>query len=191
MKPSTKNYYNAPSVLVKSLEAIENFQSAHKLFLKKNTEDSRKSMAQSLQTVKTLQDELSAPDESADQIRVAFLRQVMTLEQNIESIHKDGLYPDLYRDSESCFRLLKDILDSFKISLLSKGESYPFVELSTSSNEWKDHGVVAFCRDVKNNLNPIKFRSLWDALQCYEKNKTQLTYTFEILSITGNLGKQQ
>lgn len=190
MKPSTKNYYNAPSVLVKSLEAIENFQSAHKLFLKKNTEDSRKSMAQSLQTVKILQDELSVPDESADQIRLAFLRQVMTLEQNIESIHKDGLYPDLYRDSESCFRLLKDILDSFKISLLSKGESYPFIELSTSSNEWKDHGVVAFCRDVKNNLNPIKFRSLWDALQCYEKNKTQLTYTFEILSITGNLGKK-
>ena len=191
MKPSTKNYYNAPSVLVKSLEAIENFQSAHKLFLKKNTEDSRKSMAQSLQTVKILQDELSVPDESADQIRLAFLRQVMTLEQNIESIHKDGLYPDLYRDSESCFRLLKDILDSFKISLLSKGESYPCIELSTSSNEWKDHGVVAFCRDVKNNLNPIKFRSLWDALQCYEKNKTQLTYTFEILSITGNLGKKE
>jgi hypothetical protein len=191
MKPSTKNYYNAPSVLVKSLEAIENFQSAHKLFLKKNTEDSRKSMAQSLQTVKTLQDELSVPDESADQIRLAFLKQVTTLEQNIENIHKDGLYPDLYRDSESCFRLLKDILDSFKISLLSKGESYPFIELSTSSNEWKDHGVVAFCRDVKNNLKPIKFKSLWDALQCYEKNKTQLTYTFEILSITGNLGKQQ
>lgn len=191
MKPSTKNYYNAPSVLVKSLEAIENFQSAHKLFLKKNTEDSRKSMAQSLQTVKILQDELSIPDESADQIRIAFLKQVITLEQNIESIHQNGLFPDLYRDSESCFRLLKDILDTFKISLLSKGESYPFVELSTSSNEWKDHGVVAFCRDVKNNLNPIKFRNLWDALQCYEKNKTQLTYTFEILSITGNLGKQQ
>jgi len=190
MKPSIKNYYNAPSVLVKSLEAIESFQSAHKVFLKKNTEDSRKSMAQSLQTVKQLQDELSAPDESADDIRVAFLKQVIALEQNIDDIHKDGLYADLYRDSESSFRLLKDILDSFKISLLSKGESYPFVELSTSNNEWKDHGVVAFCRDVKNNLNPIKFKSLWDALQCYEKNKTQLTYTFEILSITGNLGKQ-
>lgn len=190
MKPSIKNYYNAPSVLIKSLEAIEGFQSAHKVFLEKNTEDSRKSMAQSLQTVKELQDELSAPDEYADDIRVAFLKQVMALEQNIDEIHKDGLYPDLYRDSESSFRLLKDILDSFKISLLSKGESYPFVELSTSNNEWKDHGVIAFCRDVKNNLKPIKFRSLWDALQCYEKNKTQLTYTFEILSITGNLGKQ-
>ncbi|KIO76534.1 hypothetical protein TH53_14325 [Pedobacter lusitanus] len=190
MKPSTKNYYNTPSVLVKSLEAIENFQAAHKLFLKKKTEDSRKSMAHSLQTVKTLQNELSIPDESADQIRIAFLKQVITLEQNIENIHKDGLYPDLYRDSESSFRLLKDILDSFKISLLSKGESHPFIELSTSNNEWKDHGVIAFCRDVKNNLNPIRFKSLWDALQCYEKNKTQLTYTFEILSITGNLGKQ-
>ncbi|QNK61934.1 hypothetical protein H7F33_15415 [Pedobacter sp. PAMC26386] len=190
MKPSTKNYYNAPSVLVKSLEAIENFQSAHKLFLKKNTEDSRKSMAQSLQMVKALQNELSIPDESADQIRVAFLKQVTTLEQNIESIHKDGLYPDLYRDSESNFRLLKDILDGFRISLLSNGESYPFIELSTSNNEWKDHGVIAFCRDVKNSLKPTKFNSLWDALQCYEKNKTQLTYTFEILSLTGNLGKQ-
>jgi len=190
MKPSIKNYYNAPSVLVKSLEAIENFQSAHKTFLKRNNEESKKSMAQSLQIVKTLQDELSVPDESADQIRLAFLKQVTVLEQNIENIHLEGLFPDLYRDSESCFRLLQDILDGFKISLLSKGESYPFIELSTSDNEWKDHGVVAFCRDVKNNLSPAKFRSLWDALQCYEKNKTQLTYTFEILSLTGNLGKQ-
>jgi hypothetical protein len=74
--------------------------------------------------------------------------------------------------------------------LLSKGDAFPFIELSTSENAWKDYGVVAFCRDVTNNLKTSRFESLWDALQCYEKNKTQLTYTFEILSLTGNLGKQ-
>jgi len=172
-----------------SLEAIERFQSAHKLYLKTDTEESRKTMANALQTVKLLQVDLSVPDESADRIRLAFLRQVTALEEKIEAIHVDDLFPDLYRDSETPFRLLTDILDSFKISLLSKGESYPYIELSSSSNEWKDHGVVAFCRDVKNNLKESKFISLWDALQTYQRNKTQLSYTFEILSMTGNLGK--
>ena len=105
------------------------------------------------------------------------------------NIPMNDLYPDLYRDSETPFRLLTDILDTFKISLLSKGESNPLIELSTSTNEWKDYGVIAFCKDVKNFLNMSKFNNLWDALQCYEKNKSQLTYTFEILSLTGNLGK--
>ena len=191
MKPSIKNYFNAPSLLMTSLEAIERFQSAHKLYLKKDNEESRKSMAQALQAVKLLQVELSVPDESADKIRLAFLKQVATLEENINIIHLDDLFPDLYRDSETPFRLLTDILETFKISLLSKGESHPYIELSTSSNEWKDHGVIAFCRDVKNNLKEIKFNSLWDALQTYQKNKTQLSYTFEILSMTGNLGKHQ
>lgn len=190
MKPTRKNYFNAPSVLVSSLEAIEKFQVAHKTYLKKDSEDARKEMAQSLQTVKLLQDELSAPDEVADNIRVAFMKQVIALEKSIKGIHDIGLYPDLYRDSETPFRLLNDILGTFKISLLSTGDSYPFIELSTSDNEWKDYGVVAFCRDVKNHLKTTRFASLWDALQCYEKNKTQLTYTFEILSLTGNLGKQ-
>lgn len=189
MKPTIKNYFNTPSLLMSSLEAIERFQSAHKNYLKTDNEESKKSMAQSLQTVKLLQGELSVPDESADKIRIAFIKQVKTLEDNINKMHLDGLYPDLYRDSESNFRLLIDILDSFKISLVSKGESCPFVELSSSSNEWKDHGVTAFCRDVKNALEPSKFNNLWDALQCFQKNKTQLTYTFEILSLTGNLGK--
>ncbi len=189
MKPLIKNYFNAPSLLMSSLEAIERFQLAHKNYLKADNEESRKSMAQALQTVKLLQTELSTPDPSADKIRLAFIQQVTTLEANIDHIHLDGLYPDLYRDSESNFRLLIDILDSFKITLLSKGESVPFVELSSSSNEWKDHGVVAFCRDVRNHLQPSKFNSLWDALQCFQKNKSQLTYTFEILSLTGNLGK--
>lgn len=189
MKP-VKNYFNAPSILMSSLEAIESFQSAHKSYLKKETEESRQSMAQSLQTVKLLQTDLSLPDPSADNIRIAFLKQVESLERKIDEIHKDGMYPDLFRDSESCFRLMTDILHSFKVSLLSKGESFPLIELSSSSNEWKDHGVTAFCRDVKNNLNTTEFNNLWEALQCYEKNKTQLTYTFEILSLTGNLGKQ-
>lgn len=189
MKPLIKNYFNAPSLLMTSLEAIERFQSAHKLYLKTDNEESRKSMAQALQAVKLLQGELSVPDESADSIRVAFLKQVEMLEENINAIHVNDLFPDLYRDSETPFRLLTDILDSFKISLLSKGESYPCIELSSSSNEWKDHGVIAFCRDVKNNLQEVKFNSLWDALQTYQKNKTQLSYTFEILSMTGNLGK--
>lgn len=189
MKPSVKNYFNAPSLLMKSLEAIERFQSAHKHYLKTDNEDSRKSMAQTLQTVKVLQTELSVPDEEADNVRIAFLKQVTVLEQNINTIHLKDLYPDLYRDSETPFRLLTDILDTFKISLLSKGESYPFIELSSSSNEWKDHGVIAFCRDVKNHLMETKFNNLWDALQTYQKNKTQLSYTFEILSMTGNLGK--
>jgi hypothetical protein len=191
MKPSIKNYFNAPSLLMTSLEAIERFQSAHKLYLKTNTEESRQSMATALKAVKLLQTDLSAPDESADKIRIAFLKQVTVLEEKIDAIHLDDLFPDLYRDSETPFRLLTDILDSFKISLLSKGESYPYIELSTSSNEWKDHGVIAFCRDVKNNLQENKFASLWDALQTYQKNKTQLSYTFEILSMTGNLGKHQ
>jgi len=190
MKPARKNYFNAPSMLVSSIEAIEKFQIAHKTYLKKDSEEARKEMAQSLQTVKLLQDELSVPDEQADNIRIAFMKQVIALEKSIKDIHDKGLYPDLYRDSETSFRLLTDILGIFKISLLSKGDSCPFIELSTSSNEWKDYGVVAFCRDVKNNLKSIRFESLWDALQCYEKNKTQLTYTFEILSLTGNLGKQ-
>jgi hypothetical protein len=191
MKPSIKNYFNAPSLLMTSLEAIERFQSAHKLFLKTNTEESRQSMATALKAVKLLQVDLSVPDESADKIRVAFLKQVRALEEKIDAIHLDDLYPDLYRDSETPFRLLTDILDSFKISLLSKGESHPYIELSSSSNEWKDHGVTAFCRDVRNNLQESKFASLWDALQTYQKNKTQLSYTFEILSMTGNLGKHQ
>lgn len=172
-----------------SLEAIERFQSAHKHYLETDTEESRKSMAQTLQTVNMLQAELSTPNEDADKIRLAFIKQVTALEENINNIHLDELYPDLYRDSETPFRLLTDILDSFKISLLSKGESYPFIELSTSSNEWKDYGVIAFCRDVKNNLKDVRFKHLWDALQTYQRNKTQLSYTFEILSITGNLGK--
>ncbi|MET1053959.1 MAG: hypothetical protein ABWY16_01515 [Pedobacter sp.] len=191
MKPSIKNYFNAPSLLMTSLQAIEHFQSAHKLYLKTDNEESRKSMAKALQAVKLLQVELSVPDETADRIRVAFLNQVTVLEEKIEAIHLDDLFPDLYRDSETPFRLLTDILDSFKISLLSKGEAHPYIELSSSSNEWKDHGVVAFCRDVKNNLKESKFNSLWDALQTYQKNKTQLSYTFEILSMTGNLGKHQ
>jgi len=189
MKPTIKNYFNTPSLLTSSLEAIERFQSAHKNYLKADNEESKKSMVQALHTVKLLEAELSVPDDSADKIRLAFLAQVTALEENIDHIHTEGLFPDLYRDSESNFRLLIDILDSFKISLLSKGESYPFVELSSSSNEWKDYGVVAFCRDVKNNLGPTKFKNLWDAIQCYQKNKTQLSYTFEILSLTGNLGK--
>lgn len=189
MKTSIKNYFNAPSVLMTSLDAIERFQSAHKSYLKADSEESRKEMAQALQTVKLLQTDLSAPDDDAEKIRLAFLKQVEALEQNINMIHKDDLYPDLYRDSETPFRLLTDILDTFKISLISKGSSTPLIELSTSSNEWKDHSVIAFCRDVKNNLNQAKFKSLWDALQCYQKNKTQLTYTFEILSMTGNLGR--
>lgn len=189
MKP-IKNYFNAPSILMSSLEAIESFQSAHKNYLKKETEEARKTMAQSLQTVKLLQTELSLPDTSADNVRLAFLKQVDNLQEKIDALHKQGMYPDLYRDSESCFRLMTDILHNFKIALLSKGESYPLIELSSSTNEWKDHGVTAFCRDVKNNLKTVQFNSLWDALQCYEKNKTQLTYTFEILSLTGNLGKQ-
>jgi len=189
MNPSIKNYFNAPSLLMTSLEAIERFQSAHKVYLKTDNEESRTSMAKALQTVKLLQTELSAPDESADKIRIAFLKQVTSLEEKIEAIHLDDLFPDLYRDSETPFRLLTDILDCFKISLISKGESCPYIELSSSSNEWKDHGVTAFCRDVKNNLQEIKFSSLWDALQTYQKNKTQLSYTFEILSMTGNLGK--
>jgi hypothetical protein len=189
MKPLLKDYYNASPLLMKSLEAIERFQSAHKHYLKTDNEESRKSMSLTLQWVKELQKELSVPDEAADNIRVAFLKQVTTLEQNINKIHLNDLYPDLYRDSETPFRLLTDILESFKISLLSKGEASPFIELSTSSNEWKDHGVLAFCRDVKNNLKKTKFNNLWDALQTYQKNKTQLSYTFEILSMTGNLGK--
>lgn len=191
MKPPIKNYFNAPSLLMKSLEAIDSFQSAHKDHLKTDTNESRRFMVQTLQTIKNLQPELSIPDETADKIRIAFLKQVTVLEENINNIHKEELYPDLYRDSETPFRLLTDILDTFKLSLLSKGDSYPFIELSTSNNEWKDHGVVAFCRDVKNNLNKTKFNSLWDALQVYQKNKTQLSYTFEILSMTGNLGKHE
>ncbi|SDZ96367.1 hypothetical protein SAMN05443550_101555 [Pedobacter hartonius] len=189
MKPSIKNYFNVPSLLMTSLEAIERFQSAHKLYLKTDDEESRNSMAQALQAVKLLQKDLSVPDESADKIRIAFLKQVIALEEKINTIHLDDLFPDLYRDSETPFRLLTDIIESFKITLLSKGESHPFIELSTSSNEWKDHGVIAFCRDVKNSLQDVKFKSLWDALQTYQKNKTQLSYTFEILSMTGNLGK--
>jgi hypothetical protein len=189
MRPSINNYFNTPSLLVTSLEAIERFQLAHKQYLKTDTEEARKAMAAALQTVKVLQTELSLPDESADKIRVAFLKQVTVLEENINKIHLDDMYPDLYRDSETPFRLLTDILESFKIALLSKGESHPYIELSTSSNEWKDHGVIAFCRDVKNNLTEARFKSLWDALQTYQKNKTQLSYTFEILSMTGNLGK--
>lgn len=189
MKP-IKNYFNAPSILVSGLEAIESFQSAHKSYLKKETEETRQSMAQSLQTVKLLQTDLSLPDQSADQIRHAFLKQVDSLEKKIDEIHQEGLYPDLFRDSESAFRLLTDILQSFKIALLSRGEASPLIELSSSTNEWKDHGLSAFCRDVRNNLKTTPFNSLWDALQCYEKNKTQLTYTFEILALTGNLGKQ-
>ena len=188
MKPPNNNY-NTPSLLLTSLEAIERFQAAHKTYLKANNEESKKIMAQALQTVKLLQRDLSIPDESAEKIRLGFLKQVEALEQNINVIHRNELYPDLYRDSESPFRLLTDILDTFKISLLSKGESNPLIELSTSTNEWKDHGVIAFCRDVKKFLNTSKFNNLWDALQCYEKNKSQLTYTFEILSMTGNLGK--
>jgi hypothetical protein len=190
MKPIPKNYFNAPSVLVSSLEAIERFQEAHKTYLKLDSEEAREDMAKALQTVKILQEDLAVPDEKADNIRVGFLKQVNALESNIKTIHDDGLYPDLYRDSETPFRLLNDILDNFKISLLSKGDAFPFIELSTSENAWKDYGVVAFCRDVTNNLKTSRFESLWDALQCYEKNKTQLTYTFEILSLTGNLGKQ-
>jgi len=189
MKPIIKNYFNAPSLLLTSLEAIDRFQAAHKDYLHTDSEESRVSMAQALQCVKLLQNDLSVPDESADNVRVAFIKQVSALETNINMIHHDELYPDLYRDSETPFRLLTDILDSFKISLLSKGETYPIIELSTSTNEWKDYGVIAFCKDVVNNLNNTKFTNLWDALQTYQKNKTQLSYTFEILSLTGNLGK--
>lgn len=189
MKPPINNYFNTPSLLMTSLEAIERFQAAHKTYLKTDNEESRKTMAQALQTVKLLQNDLSVPDDSAEKIRLCFLKQVESLEQNINAIHANDLYPDLYRDSETPFRLLTDILDTFKIALLSKGESNPLIELSTSTNEWKDYGVIAFCRDVKNYLNKSKFNNLWDALQCYEKNKSQLTYTFEILSMTGNLGK--
>jgi len=189
MKSAGKNYYNSSSVLMSSLEAIERFQVAHKTYLKNESEDARKSMAQSLQTVKLLQDELSKPDEKADNIRVGFLKQVIALERSIQDIHQQELFPDLYRDSESPFRLLNDIINMFKMTLITQGDSQPFIELSTSENEWKDYGVIAFCKDVKNNLESSRFTSLWDALQCYEKNKTQLTYTFEILSLTGNLGK--
>jgi len=189
MKPFIKNYFNAPSLLSTSIEAIERFQSAHKQYLKTDNIEARAAMADALKSVKMLQKDLAVPDDSADKIRTAFINQVTALEKNIEAIHIDDLFPDLYRDSETPFRLLTDILDSFKISLLSKGESSPVIELSTSSNEWKDISITAFCRDVKNNLKQTKFNSLWDALQAYQKNKTQLSYTFEILSMTGNLGK--
>jgi hypothetical protein len=190
MKSAGKNYYNASSILMNSLEAIERFQVAHKTYLKNENEDARKSMAQALQTVKMLQDELSKPDEKADNIRIGFLKQVIALERSIQEIHKQDLFPDLYRDSESPFRLLNDILNIFKMTLITQGDTQPFIELSSSDHKWKDYGVIAFCKDVRNNLESIRFTSLWDALQCYEKNKTQLTYTFEILSLTGNLGKE-
>lgn len=189
MKPFRHNYFNASSVLMNSLEAIEKFQTAHKTYVKQATELTRQDMVKTLHTVKILQDNLSVPDEEADNIRVGFLKQISALEENIKSIRGTGLYPDLYRDSETPFRLLNDILENFKISLLSKGEVHPFVEMSTSDNTWNDFGVVTFCRDVSNYLKTAQFENLWDALQCYEKNKLQLTYTFEILSLTGNLGK--
>jgi len=189
MKPPIKNF-SGSSILMITVEAIEKFQAAHLSFLKKETEESTELMAQSLQTVKMLQAQLSSPDETADQIRIGFLQQATVLEKNIQNLHAVDLYPDLYRDSESQFMLMNDIINCFKTALISKGEAVPLVELSTTVNPWKDYGIVAFCRDVTNNLKNTKFKSYWDALQWYEKNKSTLTYTFEILSMTGNLGKQ-
>lgn len=188
MKPM-KNYFSGSSLLMASVQAIEVFQDAHNKYLKLKTEEATELMAQSLKTVKDLQEQLNAPDEEADRIRIAFLEQATKLEKSIESLHNQDLYPDLYRDSESHFMLMTDIINSFKTALVTKGQSVPIVELSSTVKPWKDHGVVAFCRDVKNNMNEKKFNTCWDALEWYEKSKSSLTYTFEILSITGNLGK--
>lgn len=189
MRPVGKKYFNVPEALNESVAALESFQEAHHAYLKKETEEARREMSRSLQTLKFLQDELSVKDELADPIRLGFLRQLTALQMGIQEVHHQGFYPDLYRDSESPLQLLKEILSNFKTALLSRGEVCPVIELSTSDNAWKDEGVLAFCREAINNLKSVKFESLWDALQCYEKSKAQLSYTFDMLSFTGNLGK--
>lgn len=188
MKP-IKNYFNGSSLLLASVQAIEVFQDAHNKYLKLKTAEATEKMANCLLTVKALQAQLNTPDKDADLIRIAFMEQATKLENNINTLHSYDLYPDLYRDSESHFMLMMDIVNSFKTALVTKGQSVPIVELSSTLKPWKDHGVVAFCRDIQKNMRELKFNTCWEALEWYEKSKDSLTYTFEILSITGNLGK--
>jgi len=189
MKP-IKNYKNAPQILLASVEAIEKFQAAHTRFVKTDSEEDRNEMAESLRVVKMLQPELNAPDAEADQIRLAFIKQATILEANIINMNMHDLHPDLYRDSESHFMLMKDIINCFKTALVTKGETVPLVELSSTTTPWKDQGIISFCKDLKKDLAATEFKTLWEALQCYERCKTLLTYTFEVLNITGNLGKE-
>ncbi|WP_442590521.1 hypothetical protein ACSBL2_04765 [Pedobacter sp. AW31-3R] len=183
-----KIFFNGSSLLMTTVQAIEAFQAAHLKHLKTKTLESKAFMKKSLDTVQALKAQLLEPDQEADRIRKSFLEQAVKLEDNIHKLHKQDLYPDLYRDSESHFMLMTDIINSFKTALVTKGRSTPIIELSSTVRPWKDHGVIAFCRDVKNNMYESKFENCWDALEWYEKSKTSLTYTFEILSITGNLG---
>lgn len=183
-----KNYFNGSSVLMATVQAIEAFQAAHLKHLKDKTAESEAFMKKSLDTVQELKEQLMVPDKDADRIRLSFLEQATQLEENINRLHQQDLYPDLYRDSESHFMLMLDINNCFKTALVTKGRSTPIIELSTTIRAWKDHGVVAFCRDVKKNMRESKFENCWEALEWYEKSKTSLTYTFEILALTGNLG---
>lgn len=189
MKPN-KSDINARQIVHTSVEALEKFQSAHSEFVHTNSEEAKQEMAEAMEIVQSLEEDLAVPNESADLVRLAFLRQTAILEANVNQIHTNGLYPDLYRDSESPLMLLIDIISCYKIALLTMGEKVPLLELSSTTTPWKDEGLLAFCADIKNNLQDIKFTKLLDAVLWYDKNKSAIISTFDILLITGDLGEK-
>lgn len=188
MKPD-QNHYQTPSLLRDSLQAIENYNYASQLYRQTKDEALKMQMEQAGQTFRRLEKQLAVPDVKADMIRLGFISQFSSLNDQILDIHRQGLYPDLYRDSETPLRLAADLLDSMKALLVSEGANCPLLELSPGSEAWKDEAISAICRDVVRKLEATRFTSRLDALQSFRQQMALLNYTFNLLSMTGNLGK--
>lgn len=126
-------------------------------------------------------------NDDVDYVRLAYIELSRDIEAQINRLHFDGLYPDLFRGSTSEFKLMDDILYVHKKVLLMEGSGLPEIRLTGSTIVWRDKGLLDFATDQQVYLRSIKFTNFWDAVQCHETQRYMLARLFECLSETGNL----
>lgn len=131
--------------------------------------------------------ELSAPNEEADRVRLAFMELSEKIESELHRLHAQQLYPDPCSGTDRKFQLMDEILNLHKDILLTLGDSVPQFSLIGTFRAWRDIGLLDFAIDQQNYLRSTKFIHLWDAVQYFEMQRYLFSRLFEYLDLTDNL----
>ncbi|MBT2560144.1 hypothetical protein J7E50_02775 [Pedobacter sp. ISL-68] len=182
---SIKDYFEANRLLAQQIQSMEQLKA--KPSNVQLVRDAEKRLEAAANCVDELIEIFTWETTNTDKIRLAFIHIAVEVEDQLLLIKQCGLHPSPFNGTDNRFRLVEELIDSFRIALCTTGECQPIVRLTTRAQEWKSEGLMAYVRDMQRHLNNTTFDNLLEALVYFEKSSAMLHIFFKLLDERGHL----
>jgi hypothetical protein len=135
-----------------------------------------------------LETELQKTDESADLIRIGYVKILNGTIKAFERIqHYNIYYPDLNQGMVISGYLFGLILNDLKSTLTTEGHYYPIPRFYMSEKAWDAYAFYELLQSLKEKLVSDLFKTKMNGIEFYEEIKTSINNFLNLLREKGQI----